>query len=136
MDLKDAYAEIARRSLDSADANISASIQESATFFAYHAFESLGGALCSSIGEMYSMEHAKKINQFIAASKRGKLRLKIARDVAYVGMVISSIRNKCLYPEELASGGVRLPSDFITLSNAQDLVKRVRGVARKVDREL
>ena len=136
MDLKSAYTQISERSLTSADASIASGIQESATFFAYHAFESLGGALCSSVGEVYSKGHSRKINQFVAASRRGKLRVRISHDVAYVGMVLSSFRNKSLYPEELASGAVELPSDFITLSNAKDIVKRVKGVTRKVVREL
>lgn len=135
MKLKDAYLEIVQRSIEAAEVTLSASLQEAASFHAYHAFESLGGALCASLGEEYSMEHTKKINQFVAIANRGMFRQHIGHGVSNVAMIISSIRNKCLYPQE-SNDEVISPNQFIDDTDVSDLLKRVKGICNKVNKHM
>lgn len=111
-------------------------MQESVAFSSYHAFESLGGALCSSVGVTYHRKHPTKINQFVAVANRGGLRAKIGRDVAIVASLVSSIRNNCLYPNDIGGGVIELPRDFIDLNDAKDMLKRTKGLYKKVKRQL
>ena len=136
MDLKDAYLEVAERSLESAKAALTVNVQEATGFYSYHAFESLGGALCASTGDNYPNTHAGKMNQFVAVANRGPFRPTIGRDVSVVAMLVSSLRNKCLYPEAQTGGRVRLPNQVLSLSDAQALAKRVAGVKRRVAKHL
>jgi HEPN domain-containing protein len=136
MNLKDGYLEVAERSLQSADANLLANMQESVAFYSYHTFESLGGALCSSVGVIYPKGHASKINQFKSTANNGGLKDKIGRDVAVLATLVSSIRNKCLYPEELADGSVTLPKDYIDINDAKDMLRRIKGLHKKVKKQL
>lgn len=114
MDLKDAYLEVAERSLKSAESALSVDIHETGTFLSYHAFESIGGALCASAKEPYPRGHRKKINAFVSVSSRGALRKAIGYDVAMVAILVSSLRNQCLYPHMDAGGTVTAPSVTLT----------------------
>lgn len=136
MDLKDAYMEVAKRSLDSAEAALSANVQEAAGFHSYHAFESTGGALCASTGDAYPRDHTKKVNHFVHIANRRAFHPTIGQNVAFVASLVSSIRNRCLYPEEQPDGSVRTPDQVLSLSDAKDLKKRVGGVYRKVAKHL
>jgi|HubBroStandDraft_2_1064218.scaffolds.fasta_scaffold285257_3 hypothetical protein len=62
MDLSDAYTEIAERSMQASEAALSEGLQESSGFLVYHAFESIGGALCYAKNRSYALtpNHMKR----------------------------------------------------------------------------
>ena len=99
----EAYLEIAERFIDSCDGHISnaINIQEVIGFKTYHAFESLGGAFNSHYGHNVPRGHAKKINAFVTNSRHNPQVNN--HNVAFVAMLVASMRNKYLYPE-LVSG--------------------------------
>lgn len=99
MELKDAYVQISNRALLTAETSPAAGISEAVGFYAYHAFESMGGALCTSVGEDYSFSHTKKIHQFIAISNRRGLHNKIGVEIVLVAGLLPD-RNQCLYPQQ------------------------------------
>lgn len=136
MNLEDAYLQIADRSLRTSEASLAASIPESAAFHAYHAFESVGGAFCSSFGEDYPTSHQRKVNQFVAVANRSTMRHRIGHNVAYVAILVGSIRNNCLYPIEVTDSDYQTPSDLIDNVDAQDLLRRVGGIVRSVQRQI
>jgi hypothetical protein len=135
MELKDAYVEISNRALLTAETNLVAGISEAAGFYAYHAFESMGGALCTSVGEDYSFSHTKKIHQFIAVSKRRGLRNKIGHQVLGVAGMLAD-RNQLLYPQQQIDNQVKLPSQVLSQTEAKSLLKRVKGICKKVEKYL
>jgi hypothetical protein len=126
--LKDAYLEVCERSLEAADASSSAGIHEKACFLAYHAFESVGGALAASKKVKYPNAHQGKINQFMRLAKATPHRYAVGR----LAIQLSSLRNLCLYPVKQADGSARSPSSSISKSNAAKLLKEVRGVVTRV----
>ncbi len=129
MDLKKGYLRISRRSLVAATETLRANIQEAIGFYSYHAFESLGGAVCHHHGRSYSNQsHRKKINQFVAASNSYRFGL----TVAYLAIVLSSVRNECLYPQEGPDGSVILPEHAIPITHAKRLLSGVRGIYRSI----
>lgn len=131
MDLHNAYLSVAERSVQAADSLIGNNIQESATFYSYHAFESMGGALCEKNGERYHPKsHPAKINLFKTVAHR----CGIGVSVATVAIIAASIRNGCLYPNETAIGDFDTPDSRISISDAKDLLRRVKGVLKTVKR--
>jgi HEPN domain-containing protein len=131
MDEKFAYVKVAERTLESAEALADNSLQETSAFCSYHAFESLGGAVCSHLGQRYPKGHNKKIGQFIVSSKR----VGIAYSVSVLAIVMQSLgRNSLLYPNPLPNGDFEIPEQKLSITNARDLVRKVKGVKRKIDR--
>ncbi len=132
MNPKDAYLQIANRSLDAADASLNAGVQEAAGFNTYHAFESLGGAVCYVRGRHYPRSHIKKMNQFVAASSRFAFRF----SVGHLVITLSSLRNDCLYPKEQSDGSMEIPENVISSADARDLINRVRGILGRIIRQI
>ena len=131
MDEKSAYVRVAERSVLSSKKLADDGKQESSAFFSYHAFESLGGALCSHLATAYSLNHKAKINQFMAAAKRARCE----NGVKKVAIIMASIdRNRCLYPKQEHPGVHSLPENRLAITDAKDLCKRVRGLVRTIRR--
>jgi hypothetical protein len=132
MALKDDYQRIAHRSIDACDATLGVGIQEKAAFLAYHAFESTGCALSLSCGLRVGarISHVRKINIFRVAARRCHKE----RQIASLAVVISGLRNFCLYPiEDPTSGAIQCPEHSITLTQARKLKQRVEGVVNWID---
>ena len=60
MDEKQAYFRVAERSIEASSELVIKNHQESSAFFSYHAFESLGGAVCSHVNVVYSMSQSSR----------------------------------------------------------------------------
>ena len=127
--MKDQYKEICDRSLSSADACFGVKTHEQSAFMGYHAYESLGGAYCSSRHIHVPSSHTRKLNAFLAAL-RGRPE---AHTVAQMNMQLSSLRNMLLYPSINSRGAMQSPKEVITEAQARTLVKRVRGLRNKLD---
>lgn len=127
----EAYLEIAERFIESCDGHIknSLNIQEVIGFKAYHAFECLGGAFNSHYGYNVPKGHAKKINAFVINSR--KINQVNSHNVAMIGILVSSLRNKYLYPETNGSD-YKSPKDQLSLTDARKIVSKVKGVLRQV----
>lgn len=127
----EAYLEIATRYIQSCDGHMAhgINIQEVIGFKAYHAFESLGGAFNSHYGHNVPKGHVTKINTFVTNS-RHSMQLK-SHNVAVVAMLLTSMRNKYLYPESIG-GTFKNPKDQISLTDAKKMVSRVRGIMKGV----
>ena len=129
MDEKSAYSSVARRAISSSVKLATAKLQESSAFHAYHAFESLGGELCVHYGQTYPRKHPEKIKRFLTLSRRSGNQ----RGVAEVAITLNSLdRNLMLYPRRLPTGAFEVPSNRLTVSDAKDLVRRVKGIRRVV----
>ena len=79
MPLQGSYERIAERALNAAQHLFAASIQESMTFYAYHAFESIGAALISSFGRTVPRSHQRKLNQFVAITQSRRYGIAVAQ---------------------------------------------------------
>lgn len=124
-----AYLRIATRALDAADAAGDSGVQEKAGFLAYHAFESAGGALCSSKGISYHpASHRQKVERFVGEAKREKF----AVSAAQLAIEVSSIRNRLLYPQVQPDGSAALPENLISVAQAKRLAGRVRVLVGRV----
>lgn len=133
MNEDEAYLEIAERFIDSCDSHINnaINIQEVVGFKAYHAFESLGGAFNSHYGHNVPKGHEKKINAFVANSRHNP-QIK-NHNVALVAMLVTSMRNKYLYPE-LVGNTYKNPKDQISMTDARIMVSRVKGILKQVQK--
>ena len=131
MSLINAYKEVASRSLVAARAMLVASLQETAVFKAYHAFESIGGALSTSHGNTYPRSHSRKLNQFVTLVPNHH-----RHAVSALAIQLSALRNAALYPLVQPSGDVQCPKDRWTGAQAAELVRRVNGIVRKVARSV
>jgi len=131
MNEKEAYLKIAERTLDSSEKLINEGLQETSGFYTYHAFESLGGALCAHFNREYPQGHDKKINQFIATSSKVDNQFK--RAVSEVATILQSFgRNNFLYPDRQPNGSIQLPQDKLTKTDAQDMLRRVKGIRNRL----
>ena len=132
--MKFQYIRVARRALTSADSSLSAGVQEKAGFLAYHAFESSGSALGTHFGLDMGKRvgHTTKIKRFQHTAKK----VGLGRKVAMMAVRIASMRNLFLYPEALPGGSVILPEKQITPAKAKQLVKDVRHLVDKVEKNL
>lgn len=128
----EAYLEIAQRYLESCERHIQIGInlQEVIGFKTYHAFESLGGAFNSHFGHVVPRSHNRKINAFVANSRFN--RHVNDYNIAIVAMLLTSMRNKFLYPE-INGGSVKNPKDQISLTDVHRMVTRVRGICRQIE---
>lgn len=131
MTLDAAYVEVAERSLAAAYVVLAQSIQEKATFFGYHAFESIGGAYCTNRGATYPKSHRRKINDFTNRARKEKF----AIHVAQLAISYQSIRNAVLYPEQ-NRGRISRPKAVLSEIQARRLIGRTQSLITKVKREL
>ena len=97
---------------------------------AYHAFESLGGAVLSYRGKPYSFKHGAKLNSFKSEAK--VFGRPIQTRVAELCIVLASVRSSTLYPEELPHGVVARPSMRFTVPQARRLIGRVKSLLNRV----
>ncbi|MFU2014804.1 HEPN domain-containing protein [Peribacillus butanolivorans] len=131
---KEIYKDLAERFIYSAEQHINNNVnrQEVVAFKAYHAFESIASAYLLHYNQNVSTSHPKKLLAFLTLYKKhmvGKLPpLVIAQLVSQV----VSVRNNFLYPIE----GEIAPKDFITLKDASDLSKRIKGVITKINKQI
>jgi len=126
----EAFVRIAERSLDAANAILPAAIQEAAGFYAYHAFESLGGALCVHHGHQPPRTpHSSKIIAFQGFANEHPF----AGDVATLAIIVESLRNDLLYPSRPTPEGLtHVPDERYTLDNARDLIKDVTNLLGQI----
>ena len=122
------YSRIADRALVAADRTLAAQVHENAAFFGYHAFESLGGALCHRNGKPYPFVHKKKIKVFVHEAKYEKY----AKHVAELAIAYGSLRNALLYPIVRPGGCLQEPIHSITHAQATRLVGRTKSLAIRV----
>lgn len=127
----EAYLEIAERFIDSCDGHVQheINIQEVIGFKTYHAFESLGGAFNSHYEHTVPKGHERKINAFVANS-RGNQQVN-GHNVAVVAILVASLRNKYLYPE-FVNETFKNPKDQLSMTDAKEMIKRVKGILRQV----
>ena len=130
--LTTAYERIATRSLDAAQAALDGSVQEKSAFLSYHAFESIGGALCESRSRRYPRKHPNKLNAFVTTARPRTYGL----SVAVLAVALASVRNELLYPDVSSLPAVGLPEHFMSRSAAERLLRRVRGAVGQVQRDL
>lgn len=127
-----AYLDVANRYISSCEEHINNNInvQEVLGFKSYHAFESIGGAYNSYKGVRIPRKHQDKINLFVINARRD--RLPNQKAIATLAILLNSLRNKCLYPDY--DGTDYIPSqDQISLPDAQNLVRRVKGIITFVE---
>jgi HEPN domain-containing protein len=136
LNLQDAYLDVAERSIQAAQASLNAGIHECSAFLAYHALESMGGAVAASLGQDYPRGHTEKINTLVANTNRTPFRASLSRGVATVAILVASLRADALYPKELTPTDYRTPRETIDANDARDLLRRVRGVMTGVQRHL
>jgi len=131
----EAYMEIAERFILSCDKSIKCSIdvQEVIGFKAYHAFESLAGAYNSHHGYHVPTSHVKKINAFVSNSNRDTS--VGGYNIAILAMVLSSMRNKYLYPD-LVCGIYKTPKDQLSMTDAKKIVSRVKGIMKNIKKNV
>jgi hypothetical protein len=121
------YRRIAERYGVAADL-VNPDIPEACGFAAYHTFESIGCAWIRHQGRQVPRGHRAKINKFVTLVRRESFR----RGVAYVAILTNALRNRMLYPSDDGTGNYVLPEDVLSARDAEDLLRRVRGVARRV----
>ena len=134
MNLQEAYVDVAERSLQAAQAAFDQGIHECSAFYAYHALESIGGALAAALGQQYPRGHAEKINTLVANTNRQPFRASLSRGVASVAILVASLRTDALYPRELSPSDYQVPRETVDATDVQDLLRRVRGVVTGVQR--
>jgi len=79
------------------------------------------------------MSHRSKINQFVSASKS----IGIEHGVKRVAIIVASVdRNMCLYPKKESGIFHSIPENRLSVSDAKDLNKRVKGVSKIVGRKI
>jgi len=126
--MKDAYLEIADRSLDVAKLCSEAGINESCVFHAYHAFESVGGAFIEHIGQHYPEGHKARVNMFTSEARR----INSERCVGAVAMALTAYRNQMLYPKKNADGTITVPKNVISKHDAFRLRARAAHIVRLI----
>jgi hypothetical protein len=139
---KDAYLAIALRCMSVASAALAMAqpVQEAAGFYAYHAFESIGGALLTRNGWPVPWKHPHKISQFEACALAHGYPFE--PDVAALAIQLDSIRcsysskqgrDELLYPTRRPGGGVAaVPHDSFTVAQAQALVGDVGNLIAQI----
>jgi hypothetical protein len=122
----EAYLWVAQRSLAAANALLPAAVQEAAGFYAYHAFESLGGALCTHHNvNPPKTPHSAKIARFQAVANP----YPFGQQVATLAITVQSLRNDLLYPSAPDVGGMsESPDERYTAVDAQDLINDVAAL--------
>lgn len=103
-------------------------IPEAGAFTAYHAFESTGSAWIRQMGQNVPRAHRAKIDNFVKLS-RG---YPFGKGAATLATLLNALRNNMLYPIQDKSGNYILPETQMSAANSKDLLRRVRGIIRKV----
>jgi hypothetical protein len=133
MDPKSAYIQVAFRYMNGAQVTLRDHLSEVSGFCSYHAFESIGGAVCFVRNRAYSQRsHTKKINQFMSASHA----FAFSHSVSRVAILLASVRNECLYPEYLPDGSMELPEQKLSVTDASILFQRVGGVISSITKQI
>jgi hypothetical protein len=135
MTATEAYLDVANRYISSCEEHITNNIdiQEVLGFKSYHAFESVGGAFNSYRGETIPRRHQDKINLFVLNARREGLPNQKA--IATIAILLNSLRNKCLYPDFDGTNYIST-QDQISLSDAKNLVRRVKGIITTIERQV
>lgn len=130
----EAFYIIAERFLEGAKKLVDETYEVSG-FLSYHAFESLGGALCTHLGRTYPKSHPKKLKVFVQISRR--FDSKFAYGVANITLIFESLklREKSLYPSN-DNGHVQPPKDIIKKSHVKKLISKVNGIKKRVKKEV
>ena len=137
--LHEAYLNIAHRYIESTEILIEneSNIQEVIGFKTYHIFESLGGAFIAYVKQPIPIGHEKKINAFVANYKTKKIAKISPKVIAKLAITLNSLRNKMLYPEYIPPLpsipiGLLEPEQQITLADAKQLFKQVKGITTAI----
>jgi hypothetical protein len=125
------YRRISERYSRASDLTVS-QVPEASGFAAYHAFESIGGAWIRHNGRNVPLRHTAKLNQFVILSHGRNFK----RGVTVLAIILSSLRNNMLYPRPDGIGGYELPETLLSSRDAEDLLRRVAGVIRRVSSQL
>lgn len=129
MTVSDVYLEIADDALLAADAALDVGAHSKGAFLGYHAFESAGGAYCSSHGVHYPLSHDSKIRTFVQHAGQESY----SQHAAQLATAYQSIgRNALMYPQLLPNGAVRRPADVISPAQARRLKGRTQTLVEKV----
>lgn len=124
-----AYMRVAERSLGAGSDAAGGGFQEKAGFLAYHAFESVGGALCEARGVRYHpASHHAKLSRFVQTARQERF----ARAAAALASQVGSLRSRALYPRSIGNGQIELPEDVITNAEARRLLGRIRALQQTV----
>lgn len=107
-------------------------VPEASGFEAYHAFESIGAAWIRHCGQTVPRHHKTKLTHFVRLC-RGR---RFGRGAAVLAQALNGLRNRMLYPIPDANGNFELPENHISTQDAQDMVRRVRGLIRHVEADL
>jgi len=107
-------------------------VPEASGFDAYHAFESIGAAWIRHCGQMVPRSHKGKMRHFIQLC-RGR---RFGRSAAALAGVLNGLRNRMLYPIPDVNGNFDLPENQISSEDAEDMIRRVRGIIRQVEADL
>lgn len=136
MTITEAFAEIAERAVDAASSGETANLSEVTGFYSYHWVESTGGAWCPHVGlsaDAYRrLRHEDKLTAFVK-SARGHRFEKQARELA---IVVSSLRNRFLYPVNDGAGSFSTPQYELNMSGAKCLLARARALFKSVKYQL
>lgn len=124
----EAYVEVAERALNAAKGALEKGIHEKAGFLGYHAFESTGGAFCSSRGIPVPRSHKAKITTFVAAARNERS----GRTIAKLAIAYGSLRNPLLYPKPLQNGTMQRPQEFITPAQTTRLLGRTKALLEDI----
>lgn len=133
MNEDEAYLDIAKRFINSCEEHLNngINIQEVLGFKSYHAFESIAGAFNSHYGNRVPMSHARKLNSFVSNARTNNQVNGIA--IATIAMTLNSMRNKYLYPEPQGTN-FKTPKEQVSLTNVRDMIRRINGIIRQVER--
>jgi hypothetical protein len=122
MPLVPAFIRVAERSLSAAEAALTRAVHEKAGFLGYHAFESAGGAYCTSRNvQFHPANHPEKMRRFVVACRHERFALKAAALAAE----IVALRNALLYPRRLADNHVVRPEQVISEAQVRRLLGRI-----------
>lgn len=122
------YQRIAERYADASD-RLNQDIPEAGAFTAYHAFESTGCAWIRHLSHKVPRSpHKAKIDSFVKLS-RG---YSFGTGAATLAIHLNALRNNMLYPIADKYGSYILPETQMSAANSKDLLRRVRGIMRKV----
>ena len=133
MNEDEAYLNISKRYLESCEQHISngVNLQEVIGFKGYHAFESIAGAFNSHFGHTVPKSHVKKLNSFVAHACHSRHINGMA--IATLAMTFNGVRNLYLYPEKDGSN-YKVPMNSLSMTNAKELVRRVKGIVKKIEK--
>lgn len=137
MTTKEIYIEISERFIESAEKQIDNNIlfQEVLGFSGYHAFESIAGAFNLHIGQPVSLSHEKKLATFSINYRRNKISRIDPKAVGQLAILLNSMRNKFLYPENTPTGDIS-PKEQIKIDEIKKIVKQVKGIIKKLKEKM